>query len=354
MLSPLLLSPDNFTPASRTPWGGRRIVGRYKAGLGLRAELATAAIGESWELSFGPELPSRTQDGRLLCEVVSSDPTGYLGVEAERGSSALLVKWLDAADDLSVQIHPAADDPKLASDETGKPESWYVLDAEPNAGIYLGLRPGSTHARMRAVLDAQGDVSTLLEFVPVQPGDFFALEPGMPHAIGRGVTLLEPQFVTPGKKGVTLRYWDWNRRYNSAGKLDPQGSPRALQIDRALEVTDWQRAGDPVWLAQQRCSLGPAQPQAAALLQAICGPGADAKVSSRYLRVARVAGTGELQLPDQQTLRALTVVSGVATLRGSFGELRVVAGRSAAIPAGLLGLQCQLDAAHALLSSAVA
>ncbi|HEX7479725.1 MAG TPA: class I mannose-6-phosphate isomerase [Polyangiales bacterium] len=354
MLRPLLLSPDNFTPAARTPWGGRRIVGRYKAGLGLRAELASAAIGESWELSLGPELPSRTDAGTLLAEVIAEDPTGFLGDEARLGSSALLVKWLDAADELSVQIHPAVDDPKLAPDETGKPESWYVLDAEPGAGIYLGLRPEVSHAQMRSVLDAHGDVSKLLERVPVTAGDFFVLEPGMPHAIGRGVTLLEPQYVTPGKRGVTLRYWDWNRRYDAAGKLDPNGSPRALHVDRALEVTDWVRAGDPAWLAEQRCSLGLPQLGAAATLDPICGPDGGDQVRSRYLRVARLAGHGILTLPDHQVLRALTVVSGSVRLHGEFGELLVVAGRSAAIPAGLTHVRCQLDAAHALLCGAVA
>ncbi|HKU40699.1 MAG TPA: type I phosphomannose isomerase catalytic subunit, partial [Polyangiales bacterium] len=206
---PALLRPDNFTSPARTPWGGRRIVGTYKAELGLSAALRESAVGEAWELSLGPELPSRLEDGRFLHELIAADPHGYLGAEAARGGSALLVKWLDAAEPLSVQIHPAPDDPKLAADETGKPECWYIVAREPGAGLYLGLRPGVTAERMRAALERGADVSQLLEFVPVEVGDFYLLQPGMPHAVGPGVTLVEPQYVAPGRRGVTLRYWDW-------------------------------------------------------------------------------------------------------------------------------------------------
>ena len=141
-LRPHLLSPDNFTPANRTPWGGRRICAKYKTALNIAAELAAQPVGEAWELSFGPELPSRTIDGVWLRDLVGHDRERYLGREAAQGASALLVKWLDAADDLSVQIHPSVDDPDLRDAETGKPECWYIVDHEPGAGIYLGLQPG--------------------------------------------------------------------------------------------------------------------------------------------------------------------------------------------------------------------
>lgn len=354
MPRPVLLAADNFTSPARTPWGGRRIASLYKAELGLAPALREQAIGESWELSLGPELPSQLEDGRSLRDVVASQPYAYLGAEATSRSSALLVKWLDADDHLSVQIHPAVDDPKLALDETGKPECWYIVAREPGAGLYLGLRPGVRIAAMRAALETGGDVSSLLEFVPVEPGDFYLLQPGMAHAVGRGVTLIEPQYVAPGRRGVTLRYWDWNRRYDERGNQDPNGRPRELHVERALEVTDWVRTADPKWLAAQRVRSAPVDLAAAARCEELCGFEMTAPVRSDYLRAARVSGSGEARLPDWNTLRALTVIEGDVELCGDFGTLRIARGRTAALPACSTELVCRLDRGHALLSSVVA
>jgi mannose-6-phosphate isomerase len=354
MPRPVLLAADNFTSPARTPWGGRRIVGTYKAALGLAAALREQAIGESWELSLGPELPSQLEDGRALLDAIASDPAAYLGAEAHLGSSALLVKWLDADDHLSVQIHPAVDDPKLAADETGKPECWYIVAREPGAGLYLGLRAGVHAGAMRNALESGADVSALLEFVPVEVGDFYLLQPGMAHAVGRGVTLVEPQYVAPGRRGVTLRYWDWNRRYDANGKQDANGKPRELHVERALEVTDWVRTSDPTYLAAQRVRPAPFDLAAAARCDLLCGAEAAAPVRSDYLRAARVSGSGDVRLPDWNTLRALTVIEGEVELRGDFGSLRIARGRTAALPACATGLSCRLERGHALLSSVVA
>jgi mannose-6-phosphate isomerase len=353
-LRPVLLRPDNFTEPSRTPWGGKQIMRRFKSALGLPAALADQAVGEAWELSFGPELPSRSVDGEDLNALVARDPAGYLGAEAAAGASALLVKWLDAADELSVQIHPRVDDPALAANETGKPECWYIVACEPGAGIYVGLQPNADAASMRAALASGADVSALLRFREVQPGDFYLLQPGLPHAVGRGVTLVEPQYVAPGKKGLTLRYWDWNRRYDAAGKPDPAGRPRELHVERALAVTDWASASDAAWLEAQRERFGELDSAAAASCKVLCGPEQTAPVRSPYLRAARLGGTGSSELPSWPTIAALTVIEGSVELQGAFGTLRVNAGSTAAIPAALAGLACRLEHAHALVSSVVA
>jgi mannose-6-phosphate isomerase len=349
-LRPHLLTPDNFTPPARTPWGGKRIVARYKAGLGL----ADQVVGEAWELSFGPELPSRTSEGTWLRDLVAADRERYLGREAEHGASALLVKWLDADDDLSVQIHPDVYDPELAADETGKPECWYIVEHTPGAGIYLGLADGVDAAQMRRALEASEDVSKLLRFQPVAPGDFYLLPPGLPHAVGKGVTLVEPQYVAPGKKGVTLRYWDWNRRYDAQGRRDPQGKARELHVERALHVTEWQTSSDAGWLERQRTATGVPDLPGAADCTVLCGPEAAARVRSPFLRAARLAGTGSVKLPDWGSLRALTVIDGSVRLTGAFGELSVPRGFTAAVAAGLTSLECELACAHAILSSVVA
>ena len=353
-LRPHLLTADNFTPAARTPWGGRRIVAQYKAGLGIARELAEQPVGEAWELSFGPELPSRTTEGMWLRDLVLSDRERHLGREARHGASALLVKWLDADDDLSVQIHPAVDDPNLAPEETGKPECWYVVACAPGAGLYLGLEPGVDADRMRRALTASEDVSKLLRFQPVTPGDFYLLPPGLPHAVGKGVTLVEPQYVAPGKKGVTLRYWDWNRRYDAQGRRDPGGAARELHVERALQVTEWQKSSDAGWLAQQRTAAGEPQLDAKAECDVLSGPEAPARVHSTFLRTARLSGTGPVQLPDWGCIRALTVIEGTLRLKGAFGEVTVPRGTTAALAAGLNDLGCELSRGHAILSSVVA
>jgi len=314
---PALLEPTNFTPPARTPWGGHRI-------RALKGLPGGPRVGESWELSIEPSFPSELADGRRL--------------DALAPDCALLVKLLDAQDALSVQIHPSDDDPTLGPGEAGKPEAWYVVDREPGAGLWIGLTEDADEARVRACLDAGGDLSALLPFVPVEPGDFFSIEAGTPHCIGPGVFLVEPQRVSPGKRGLTYRYWDWNRTYDAAGRRDPGGAPRALHVEEALRVTRWDLPRGEALLDRIRVRAGaPALGGAPTRRVLVDGP---------PLSVARLGGDGVVDLPPRPTLAALTVLAGAVEL----GSIRVGAGRSAAVPAGWTG-SARLRAAHALMSS---
>ncbi len=343
-----LLAPDNFTPPARTPWGGRAIVARYKSDLGLDPAVP---VGESWELSAGPEFPSRLAgDPRTLSDLARDEGDALLGDELPRGNTSLLVKLLDAADNLSVQIHPADDYAGLTGDESGKPESWYVLDADEGAGLYLGLAPHATPETMRAALESDGDVASLLAFVPVSPGDFFVVEAGTAHAIGRGVTLVEPQIVRPGRRGVTYRYWDWNRRYDATGNASPDGAARPLHVDHALAVTDWNRPRGAAFLDSIRVRAGRADLAAPLTLTALCGPALRAPITSRDLDVARLAGRGSLALEAHGRLRAVTVVDGALTLRGDGGDVIVPRGRTAVL-AARASVTVVSDGVHAVLSS---
>lgn len=352
--APELLAADNFTPPARTPWGGTRILSVYKREAPLAPDRAAyPVVGESWEISVEPDFPSRVDPGgEPLAQVLQWAPAAWLGDETAQhvGGCPLLVKLLDAADDLSLQIHPSDDYPGLGPDESGKPESWYVLHAEPGAGLYLGLRRGVTAPTLRAALEAEGDVRGMLSFVPVEPGDFFVIEAGTAHAIGRGVTLVEPQRVLPGRRGVTYRYWDWGRRYDAGGHPDPNGRPRPLHLERALSVTDWDGPREEALLARIRHRAGPADLNEPAHITPLCGPGAP--VASSCLRVARVAGTGEVPLPPEAHLRGLTAVHGEVRVRGAGFDLAVAAGRSAVLPAALEPAALVLDRAHAVLASA--
>jgi mannose-6-phosphate isomerase class I len=340
-----LLQVDNFTPTSRTPWGGTRICAELKRD--LIAPPRGLVVGESWEFSVEPDFPSHVYGTEAtLAEWIASDPSAILGREADgRGGTALLVKLLDAADELSVQIHPSDSDPLLGAGESGKPECWYAVAADPGAGVYLGLAEGVSREALGDALRSGADVSRMLRFVPVEVGDFLLIEAGTAHAIGRGLTLVEPQRVLPGCRGLTYRYWDWNRRYDASGRADPAGRPRALHVDEALAVTRWDAPRGAALLATCRVRGGRPDLSGAAEFSALCGR--DGGLPSEHLQVARIHGTGELDLPDWGALRAITVVDGAVTIDG----VTVSRGQSAAVAASGGVRRASLRGAHAIISA---
>ena len=339
-MGPLLLEPDNFTPPTRTPWGGRRIASRYKADV-LADARATPIIGESWEVSVEPSFPSVVEStGRTLADTIARDPLGWLGAGAvarHGPQTPLLIKLLDAADELSVQVHPAAGDPTLGAGESGKPESWLVLDADPGAGLYLGFREGVSRDDVATCLTGHGPLDQLLEFVPCKPGDAFVIDGGTPHAIGRGLTLVEPQFVTAGRRGVTCRFWDWNRRYDAAGARSPDGTPRDLHVQRSLKVTNWAAPRGPAFV--ESCRRIPQPLDGGGLTR-------DLVVDWPWFVVETWRGTGAMSLPAAGTMLALTAVGGAAEIETAEGAVRLTRGRSAVVPAAAGALSVLAESAH--------
>ncbi|MFK7992401.1 MAG: type I phosphomannose isomerase catalytic subunit [Sandaracinaceae bacterium] len=292
-------------------------------------------MGESWEFSVEPSFPSHSVDGQPLAALIDSDRQAWLG-RSDVNGTPLLVKLLDAAEALSVQIHPTDRDPALGATESGKPEAWYVVDADPDAGIYLGWSEGVDEARVRGAVTGGEDVSALMHFVRVLPGDYVVIEAGTPHAIGPGVFLVEPQRVQPERTGTTYRYWDWNRRYDAAGQPDAGGEPRRLDLERALSVTRWDLPRGESLLDRIRHRAGPPR-MAEARVEVLRAPHASTPLST-----ARVSGSGSLPLPFGGQLRALTVLAGRATVGGA----ELGPGHTAAVPACFEGL-VQLTDAHA-------
>lgn len=350
---PLLLRADNFTPPSRTPWGGTNLRKTLKANVPLAKDKAAyAVVGESWEVSVEPDFPSLDDATSLeLNAHIQTAPAEWLGREYRAGkeSTALLVKLIDAADELSVQIHPSDDYAGLHAGESGKPESWYVVSCEEGAGIYLGLAEHTSRDAMALALAREEDVSKHLQFIPVTPGDFFLIEAGTPHAIGRGMVLVEPQHVAPGKRGITYRYWDWNRRYDKSGKLDALGSPRTLHVNDALAVTDWDALRGSDFLHRVRVEPGVAHCHTTPTLTHLCGP--THGLLSSNLEVDRIAGNGRFELTATDSFRGLTVLEGEIILHTEAGDFVVVAGRSAALPACLRDTPCTLKNAHVILAA---
>jgi mannose-6-phosphate isomerase len=345
-LEPALLQADNFTPPSRTPWGGTRLAREYKHDF-LPQSAAPRVVGESWEISVEPDFPARLADGTTLSAYIARAPEAVLGDEHRRGRSgtALLVKLIDTAEPLSVQIHPSDDYAGLAAGECGKPESWYVVASEPGAGLYLGFRNGTRLEDVRAALTSgQGALRELLQFVPVEAGDFFVIDAGTPHAIGAGLTLVEPQHVVPGLRGITYRYWDWDRTYDASGRADPAGQPRALHVDHALAVTAWERVHGEAFVGAIRIRAGRPELGAAASFLPLAGPGG---LHNTWLQVGRLAGSGALTLPRLDRLLGITVLEGKVRV----GATTAVRGRSMVVPASHGGAPVELERAHAILSA---
>lgn len=336
MPTPVALRPDNFTPPSRTPWGGTRVLERYKAHVTTELPI----VGESWEVSVEPSFPSRTVCERRLDALIAADPVGWLGEEAVRRYGAqtpLLVKLLDAADNLSVQVHPANGDPALAPDESGKPEAWVVLEADPGAGLYLGFREGVRREDVARCLADGARVDALMNFVPVTAGDAYVIDAGTAHAIGAGVTLLEPQLVWPGRFGLTYRFWDWNRRYDAEGRLDPGGQARPLHVERSLAVTRWDLPGGEAFV--QGCRSTPVELESGRVRRTRV-------VDWPWFEAQRWSGLGAAVVAAGGRMWALTCVKGSVTVESTRGTLALRCGESGVVPAAAGRLEVALDDAE--------
>ncbi len=217
-------------------WGGRRLADLLTAPLP-----GDGPIGEAWVLSDRDDHASRVANGplkgRTLREVLTAWPEPMLGTLAGRFCRfPLLLKFLDARELLSVQVHPADTQADvLPAGETGKTEAWVVLEAAPESRIYAGLKPGTTADDLRQAAASGAVADRLASFAP-RPGDAVFLQAGTVHTLG-GVVVFEVQ----QNSDVTFRLYDWDH-------VDPTtGQPRPLQVDRALRSVDFsQHALGPV------------------------------------------------------------------------------------------------------------
>lgn len=212
-------------------WGGTRLA---EYGKKLPPE---GHIGESWEISGHRDGLCRVAGGplagRTVPELIEEFGTELVGTAVPTEKPfPLLVKLIDAKDQLSVQVHPS--DEYCARNnltDPGKPEAWLVLEAEPGARIWRGLAPGTARGKFEELLGA-GKLAECLHSFEVKPGDCVDLPAGTVHAIGGGIMLAEVQQTSD----LTYRVFDWNR----AG-LD--GKPRQLHVAEALETIDWATLG---------------------------------------------------------------------------------------------------------------
>jgi len=213
----------------RLIWGGRRLGTVLHKPVGEGNDFA-----ESWELADYRDAVSVVNEGELagatLRDLVHTRGRELLGPGlSAREQFPLLVKFIDAREVLSVQVHPDDEKGKRLAGDNGKTETWVVVDAEPASLIYAGLKPGVTREQFRAAIE-NGQVGPLLHRFPARPGDCIMIEAGTVHAIGAGVLLAEIQQMSD----ATFRVFDW-------GRVGADGRPRELHIRAALESTDFAR-----------------------------------------------------------------------------------------------------------------
>lgn len=202
-------------------WGGEKL----KTDYGKQTDKTPCA--ESWELSLNPHGLTKVEDGKTLAEVLTPEKTGKNCEKFE--FFPVLIKFIDAKQNLSVQVHPSDDYALKYENSYGKTESWYIVEAEEGAGIYCGFKRDTNKEEFLQSL-ASGEVENLLNFIPVKKGDCYFIPSGTVHAIGAGCLILEIQ----QNSDLTYRVYDYNRR-GADGKL------RELHVDKAVKVINFNK-----------------------------------------------------------------------------------------------------------------
>ncbi len=219
MLYPLKLE----APLKDYIWGGTRL----KSEFGKKT--LTEKVAESWELSCHEAGLSRIKNGpekgKPLKDYIKEHGKGSIGDKAPSAELPLLVKLIDAHDNLSLQVHPDDDYARSVENSRGKTEMWYIVDAEPGAELIYGLKEKMSREEFAAALE-KGNILHFCRSIPVKKGDVFFIPAGTLHAIGKGLLIAEIQQSCD----LTYRVYDYNR-------LGNDGKPRKLHIGKAISVT---------------------------------------------------------------------------------------------------------------------
>lgn len=311
------LYPLRFRPIfQRYLWGGQRL----RTLLGK--DTGDGPCAESWELcdrgadqtavAAGPlagatlhELVSRF--GRDLLGPAADQADGRLPPQDPRSRFPLLVKFLDAAKTLSVQVHPNdAQAAALNPPDLGKTEAWVVLDAAPGSVIYAGLKPGTDRVGLATAIH-EGRCEEVLHQLPARVGDCVFLPAGTVHALGAGLLVAEIQQASD----TTFRLFDWNR-------VGPDGQPRPLHVEQALQVIDFAR--------------GPVEAQTPT---AADQPGVSHLVHCDKFNLDRWELSEPRTVGGDGRLHVLLVVRGEVAVEGAYAEGGLPIGTTVLLPAAL-------------------
>lgn len=290
-------------------WGGDQL------GSWLGLADAPSKLAESWQVYEHNRICGGPFAGQTLAEVVAESGAALVGTRSYERYGAefpLLAKFIDAADNLSVQVHPDdeyAHRVAAASGFHGKTEAWYILQAAPGAEVIHGLsRPTDRETFAAAVAD--GSLLDLVRRVPVKAGDTIFVPAGTVHAINAGILLFEIQ----QKSDLTYRVYDYDRR-------DDQGQPRELHLEQALDVIDYGRPSQNV------------RPQP-------LGEGRTLLVECQYFAMERWELCAAQEVATEpESFELLTVIDGRVDLVWAETLYRLPSGASIVLPASL-GAYC--------------
>lgn len=305
---PSALYPFRFTPVYKDYlWGGDKIIRLYHRGE------QPGVYAESWEVSDRTDGMSVVRNGpmsgRTLHELVQTLGADLLGRRARAPVFPLLIKLIDSRERLSVQVHPDDDTARRFGGEA-KTEMWYVLDAEPGAGVFAGFKPGVGEKQLNDALRTKR-FKEILTSVPVAKGDALFVPGGRVHAIDAGCLLLEVQ----QNSNTTYRIYDWDR-------VGADGRPRPLHLREAMRVIRWDDTA--------HAKVAPRR-----IEQAEWGERWEV-LRSQYFFVQRISLSGLMPCGgDGKTFQVLFVASGAVRIGWDESEEAMSAGTSCLVPAAL-------------------
>lgn len=292
-LLPLKMHPA-FRGGKLTPWGGEKLRTVYSK------PIAEVPTGESLEVSCIPGLESVDDTCVKLPDLIARYGAAFAGEYATR-PFPLLLKLIDAAEPLSVQVHPNDEYAhRVENGKLGKTEAWLILDAPEGSELVYGIQPGTTLDTLRTACEQGAAVEPLLRRVAVRPGDVCFIPAGCVHAIGAGILLYEIQ----QSSDVTYRFYDWDR-------VDKNGNRRELHLQKALDVTDLSFALDPI--------PAPEQPVVRVL-------------DETYFTLDLIRADAPIVLPPVTSFGLLTALDGDLTLCYESGTMLLRKGESAYLP----------------------
>ncbi len=302
-----MLPPLTFEPLlKRIRWGGRRLGTLLGKPIDRETDYA-----ESWEIADHAEGQSRVADGPFegitLSELMQAHGPELLGRQAGLKQFPLLIKFLDANDWLSLQVHP---DDRLAKryspSENGKTEAWVIIDAQPDSRICAGLKEGVTEVELRESLKT-GMTEELLHFVSVAAGDCLFIPAGTVHAIGPGIVLAEVQ----QQSNLTFRLHDW-------GRVDSNGKPRTIHVAESLACTNFARG-----------PVSPVQP----VIMRDSSHSFEELIRCDYFVIRRHQSGDSFRMPDDDRFRILMALEGEGSIETTAGIAAFSKGATVLVPA---------------------
>jgi mannose-6-phosphate isomerase len=308
-----MLYPLKFKPVFKDYlWGGRELAA-------LGKNIPEGIVAESWEISCHQDGVSTVANGEfsgiLLTDLINKFQVDILGTNQLNNRSLkfpLLIKFIDANDKLSVQVHPNDEFANIHENgEYGKNEMWYILSSKPGAKLVYGTKAGVTKEVFASAVK-NDKIGECLNEVEVKPGDILNIPSGLIHAIGEGILLAEIQ----QNSNTTYRVYDYNR-------IDKDGNKRPLHIEKALEVIDFNRNIDSPKVKGLEVSINTASTKAY-------------KIANKYFSVEEYVIKDEVkETTDGSKFFIYVFVDGNGEIHYDGSKLEVSKGETVLIPAAM-------------------